>query len=46
MATIALVLSGGASKGDFEVGVVRALYDFGHKPSIIAACGIHSGVAR
>jgi predicted acylesterase/phospholipase RssA len=42
MGKIALVLSGGGSKGDFEVGVVRALYDQGKKPGIIAACSVGS----
>ena len=38
---IALALSGGAAKGDFEVGVVRYLYDTGVRPQIL--CGTSVG---
>ncbi len=37
----ALALSGGAAHGDFEVGVVRYLYEHGLKPAII--CGTSVG---
>jgi predicted acylesterase/phospholipase RssA len=37
----ALALSGGAAHGDFEVGVVRYLYEHGLKPTII--CGTSVG---
>jgi NTE family protein len=37
----ALALSGGAAHGDFEVGVVRYLYEHGLKPKII--CGTSVG---
>ena len=38
---IAIVLSGGASKGDFEVGAVRYLYDHQIRPDIL--CGTSVG---
>lgn len=39
--TVALVLSGGGSKGDFELGAIRFLYDNGLQPDII--CGTSVG---
>jgi predicted acylesterase/phospholipase RssA len=38
----ALVLSGGASQGDFEVGVVRFLYERGYQPVLIAGASVGS----
>lgn len=35
---VAIVLSGGGSKGDFEVGALQCLYDRGIRPDIICAC--------
>jgi NTE family protein len=39
--TIAIVLSGGGSKGDFELGVIQYLYDQGIRPDIL--CGTSVG---
>jgi NTE family protein len=38
----ALVLSGGASQGDFEVGVVRFLHERGYSPQLIASTSVGS----
>src|SRR5271166_3680514 len=38
----ALVLSGGASQGDFEVGVVRFLYERGYQPGLITSASVGS----
>jgi NTE family protein len=38
--TIGLALSGGGSKGDFELGAVRFLYDSGIQPSVISGCSV------
>jgi len=38
----ALVLSGGASQGDFEVGAVRRLFELGFQPGLIAATSVGS----
>jgi predicted acylesterase/phospholipase RssA len=38
----ALVLSGGASQGDFEVGVARFLFDSGYKPGLITSTSVGS----
>ena len=38
--TVGLALSGGGSKGDFEVGAVRFLYDSGIRPTVIAGCSV------
>lgn len=37
---VALVLSGGGSRGDFQVGAVRYLYDRGLRPDIICGCSV------
>lgn len=38
----ALVLSGGASQGDFEVGAVRRLFELGFQPGLIVATSVGS----
>ena len=38
--TIALVLSGGGSKGDFELGAIRYLYDRGIRPDVITGTSV------
>ena len=38
----ALVLSGGASQGDFEVGVVRFLFERGYAPTLITSASVGS----
>src|ERR1700719_2274170 len=38
----ALVLSGGASQGDFEVGVVRFLYERSYRPGLITSASVGS----
>ncbi|RSN60576.1 hypothetical protein DMH01_14845 [Amycolatopsis sp. WAC 04182] len=40
--TIALCLSGGGAKGDFELGALRCLYDRGIRPDIIASTSVGS----
>lgn len=40
--TIALCLSGGGAKGDFELGALRYLYDRGIRPDIIASTSVGS----
>jgi NTE family protein len=40
-----LVLSGGASLGDFEVGVVRFLHERGYAPALIASASVGSANA-
>lgn len=40
-AATAIVLSGGGSHGDFEVGALRYLFDHGHVPDIV--CGTSAG---
>jgi hypothetical protein len=42
MALIALALSGGGSKGDFEVGAVRYLFDQGIVPNIVTSTSVGS----
>ena len=39
--TVALVLSGGGAKGDFQIGALRFLYDQGVRPDIL--CGTSVG---
>jgi NTE family protein len=41
-ATDALVLSGGASLGDFEVGAVRRLFELGFAPGVISCASVGS----
>ncbi len=36
----ALVLAGGGSKGDFEVGAVKYLYERGIRPDIVCGCSV------
>ena len=36
----AIVLSGGGSKGDFEVGALRFLYDAGIRPGIVTGSSV------
>jgi len=38
----ALVLSGGGTQGDFEVGVVRFLHEHGYSPQLIASTSVGS----
>jgi hypothetical protein len=40
--TIAFVLSGGGARGDFQVGVMRYLYDQGIRPSIVCTTSVGS----
>ena len=37
---VAITLSGGGARGDFEVGAVRCLYDRGIRPGIICGCSV------
>lgn len=37
---VAIVLSGGGSKGDFEVGALRYLYEIGIRPQIVAGSSV------
>jgi predicted acylesterase/phospholipase RssA len=37
---IGIALSGGGSRGDFEVGAVRLLYERGIRPSILTGCSV------
>lgn len=39
---IALVLSGGATRGDFEAGAVKFLYEVGIRPDIICSTSVGS----
>ncbi len=41
-ASDALVLSGGSSKGDFEVGPVRLLFELGFQPGLIVGTSVGS----
>src|SRR5437588_11281119 len=38
----AIVLSGGGSRGDFEVGALRRRYDVGKRPDILCCCSVGS----
>jgi NTE family protein len=38
--SVAIVLSGGGTKGAFEVGAVRSLYDRGIRPDILCGCSV------
>src|SRR5690349_15470688 len=40
-AKLALVVAGGGTRGDFEIGVLRYLYERGHLPEIV--CGTSAG---
>lgn len=40
--TTAIALSGGGANGDFEVGVLRLLYDIGIRPDILATTSVGS----
>ena len=40
--TVALVLSGGGARGDFEVGAVQYLYETGMRPEIICTTSVGS----
>ncbi len=38
--TTAIVLSGGGSRGDFQLGAITALYEAGIRPDIICATSV------
>ncbi|WP_200961597.1 patatin-like phospholipase family protein [Paenibacillus sp. Soil522] len=38
--TVAIVLSGGGAKGDFQVGAVRYLYENNIRPAILTGCSV------
>jgi predicted acylesterase/phospholipase RssA len=40
--TVAIALSGGGANGDFEVGVLRFLYDIGVRPDILSTTSVGS----
>src|SRR4051812_8211962 len=40
--TTAICLSGGGSKGDFEVGALRLLYDRGIRPDVLCSTSVGS----
>lgn len=40
--TVAISLSGGGAKGDFQVGALRYIYDQGVRPDILSATSVGS----
>ena len=39
---IGIVLSGGGAKGDFEIGALRAMYNRGIRPAVLAGASVGS----